>query len=167
MRTTLDLLIIIAVLSTTVISGCVSVSIQTPKISKSKDILFVPPGEPFKSIKNETVDSAWQSTKNGNTLAFLSECSEKHDPALKTMESENLSALTNLQIISSTTAVFNDRESLETTVDGLVDGIPIRMSLLLFKKNGCSFTITYVGRQKYFDNNKNIYEVFKKEFKLP
>lgn len=167
MRITTVYIILYALLFLFGLTGCASLIFPNPKITKAKDLKFVAPATPYSQIKNDNVDFVWQNSKNGNSLAFLSECSEQHDPALKTIEAENLSALSNIQIIDSKNETYNDRESLQLTTDGQVDGIPIRMSLVIFKKNSCSFTITYVGRQKHFASDLAVFKTFKENFKVP
>jgi hypothetical protein len=167
MRITIVYFILSAFAFSTFLTGCVSVSLSGEQAKKAKDFNYEAPAAPFVELKNETVDKAWLNQKNGNTMAFLSECGSKHEPSLKTMEAENLSALTNLQILDSKNEQYNDRESIETTAKGQVDGIPINMTVLLFKKNSCNFTITYVGRQKVFADDIKKYKQFKEKFKVP
>ena len=151
------------------VSGCVSVdTILAPAPPKKAEGLnYSEPAFDFKTIKNNTVDHAWQDSKNGNTIAFLSECNAKTDPSLKEMENENLAAMTNVEITENRDTTFNEREALFSTVNGQVDGVEVRMRLVLFKKDNCNYTLSYVGRKKHFAKDEKIFNDFVEGFKAP
>ena len=150
-----------------ILFGCVSVNLDSGVTKKAEKIELTEPTLNFVKIKNKTVDQAWQNVKNGNTIAYLSECNSKSDPTLKTLQDENLSALTNIEIIDSKELTFNDREALLTTANGLVDGVGIRIRLLIFKKNGCNYTVSFVGRKKFFLADEMSFSKFIEGFKAP
>ena len=151
------------------LSSCVSVdTILAPSPPKKAEGLnFNEPSFDFKSIKNNTVDRAWQDSKNGNTIAFLSECNAKTDPSLKEMENENLAAMTNVNITENRDTTYNEREALFSSVNGQVDGVEVRMRLVLFKKDNCNYTLSYVGRKKHFPSDEKIFNDFVEGFKAP
>jgi hypothetical protein len=135
-----------------VLSGCVSVQLGNQKSHKADDISFQKPGDSFKSISTENVDQAWQSEKTGNTLAFLSECQPAVEVSLQTLQTEPLSALTNPQIIKTASENFNERGSSFAIAEGQIDGVPVTIALLVFKKNGCNFTLSFSGRKSVFES---------------
>lgn len=149
------------------LTGCVSVNLGGGKASKATDIIFVAPKVSFDKIQNESFDHAWQNPKNGNTIAFLSECRTKTDISMQLMEKESLEALENLKIIKSNSFEYNDREAKELLAEGQVDGIPVKIQLVLLKKNECNYTISFVGRKKFFDTDQNTFQTFLTEFKAP
>lgn len=148
-------------------SACVSVSISQPPPSKAKKVSFTEPQTPFAAFSTENADKAWQSEKTGATIAYLSECQGNMDTQLKTVESESLTAITRPVVLSSKTGLFNERESIETLAEGSIDGIHVKISLVVFKKNGCNFTITYMGRKTRFDSELNLFSRFKESFVVP
>jgi hypothetical protein len=156
-----------AILTLLVCSACVSVDLGLGKAQKADGITFASPTGHFKKISNSTVDSAWQDSVNGNTLAFLSECNSKTDLTLKTIEAENLAALTNIVIVESKDFTYNDRDALRTIVNGQVDGVPVRMEVVIFKKNNCNYTLSFVGREKYFKSDEAQFNNFVEGFRAP
>lgn len=152
---------------TALLSGCVSVQLPGGKSAKASNVVYQKPAGSFKSIDAENSDQAWQSSKSGNTLAYLSECQPAVESNLKTLEGESLSALTNSHVIKTDTKEYNGRESIYTLADGTVDGIPVSVALLVFKKNGCNFTMTYSGRRSMFSSEYSQFEAFKESFKVP
>lgn len=161
----------LSILTTTaliaLLSGCVSVQLPGARSAKATNILLQKPNSPFKAIDSETSDQAWQSIKSGNTLAYLSECQPAVESNLKTLESESLSALSNSKIIKTDSKEYNGRESIFTLAEGSVDGVPVSVALLVFKKNGCNFTMTYSGRKSVFSSEYPQFEAFKESFKVP
>jgi hypothetical protein len=118
-------------------------------------------------MENQPTDLAWQNSKTGNTLAVLTECSETIDPSLKSLEGEMVQALDTPNTLKSENSVFEDRESLRSLVAGKVDGVPVKMDILTFKKNSCSYILTYMGKSEKFDQDHQIFENFLKGFKVP
>ncbi|GIL17623.1 MAG: hypothetical protein BroJett040_13740 [Oligoflexia bacterium] len=148
------------------LTSCVSVNVNPSKVTRAKDVEFIAPSSPFHSIQNNSVDQAWQSKNTGNTIAYLSECGGS-DISLKQMETESLSAISQPNILESKTGTYNDRESLESLAAGKVDGIEIKMKLILFKKNNCNYTISYIGRKDPFSAEENYFQKFISGFKAP
>ncbi|WP_246845153.1 hypothetical protein [Bdellovibrio sp. NC01] len=148
-------------------AGCVSVQLPGGKITPAKDVSFEEPSAPFKKIKAINADKTWQSEKTGNTISFLSECGGTADPSLQSIETESLSAMNNLRIVSTENLQYNGREARQTISTGEVDGVSVQLALLIFKKNGCNYTLSYGGLQKQFTPELRYFEKFKSEFKAP
>lgn len=145
------------------LTSCVSVNVSPTKATRAKDLRVKVPSNPFQPIQNSSVDQAWQSKTTGNTIAYLSECGGA-DVNLKQMETESLSALTGGTILETKNSLFNERESLETLALGKVDGIEIKMKLILFKKNNCNYTISYIGRKDPYQTEESHFNDFLKGF---
>lgn len=147
--------------------GCVSVNISQPASSKAENLKFEQPAAPFVGLDTPYADRAWRSNKTGNTIAYLSECNSKIDVPLKTLERESSQVLNSAKIISSEDKVFDGREASESTVEGQIDGIKVKMQNFVFKKNGCHFTLSFMGRAEVFANELKSFEAFKKGFTVP
>jgi hypothetical protein len=149
------------------ISGCVSVQLSGSKGTPAKNVQFEAPGDPFKSIKAPNSDKTWLSEKTGNTISFLSECGNTSDPGLGQIESESLGVLNNLNIEKAEVTQFNGREARQTVATGEIDGVAVRLALLIFKKNNCNYTISYGGVAKEFTKEERYFNNFTKMFKAP
>lgn len=158
------LLILILSLSFT---ACVSVSLPKASGKKATNLEFSAPAAPFQAIKTESADAAWLSAKTGNTISYLSDCESPIDPSVKQIESESLSALTNLKIESSDEIPYNGRQAAVSVASGAVDGVPVKMKLLVFKKNNCNYTLTYAGVEKNFSAEVKEFNRFIQSFKAP
>jgi hypothetical protein len=142
--------------------GCISVSIKNKDTTttRSDKFKYSNPPSPFEKISSEQADLAWQNSKTGNTIAVLSECSETKDPSLSTLEGETIQALNSYQITKTGNIKFQERDALRSDVEGVVDGIAVRMNVLTFKKNSCAYTLTYLGRAKGFEKDLPAFDKF-------
>ena len=148
-------------------SGCVSVELPNSKTTSAKDVKWSEPGGQFKEIKATNADKTWLSSRTGNTISYLSECGNSADPSLQALEAESLSALGKINPISNKVYDYNGRAARSSVSSGEVDGVPVQLELLVFKKNGCNYTLSYGGVMKQFDVEQKIFEDFKANFKAP
>ncbi len=146
--------------------GCVSVKIASDGPKKSKDISLAAPSVEFENIKTEGADVTWLNKKNGNSISYYSECNLSNDISLQSIQNESFSALSEVNVTNTQNAIFNERESVQTEADAAIDGVPIKISLLIFKKNGCNYTLTYAGRKEKFAQNLSEFKKFIQEFRV-
>lgn len=141
-------------------SSCVSVNIKPKAPEKSKFYRFVEPALPFQKIKSEHTDLAFRDPKTGHTIALISECSESYDPNLEALEEEITSSLSDSKLEKTAEVTFNDRDGKRSLFAGKMDGIPVLVETLVFKKNSCAYTLTLLGRDKGFQSQQQIFQKF-------
>lgn len=145
-------------------SGCVSVKLASDKPTKASDLTFHSPGKPFLKIDSPNSDTAWVSESQGNTISYLSECQLNNEMNLDQIESDSLSIINELQILDSKKIEYNQREAKLTLAQGKVDGVMIKVQLLIFKKNNCNFVLSYIGVEKNFEKEIQFFDQFKQSF---
>lgn len=148
------------------ISGCVSVNIGPKKPGRAENVRAVPPGAEFRAVSDTAADQAWQSSRTGNTISYLSECPET-TMSLESLTNESLAVLREREVLDQQTKFFNARGALETVATGTLDGIAMKMSAMVFKRNGCSYLITYAARTPNYDEEVAIYRRFLEGFQAP
>jgi hypothetical protein len=153
--------------ATLVLSGCISLSIGQKGAQKSEDVRFDEPGSSFQALGNTPADKAWQNKDNGNTISYLSSCNDPADPTLASAAQEMTVDLQNPNTIKSEYVRSNGREALDTDTEGRIEGVTTRVRTFIFKKNGCLYTLSYVGISKTFEKNKADFEKFVKGFVAP
>lgn len=161
------LVLFLTVAFATALTACVSVQIPTGSAKKASDMTYEAPEKPFSEIQAKNSDRAWLSATTGNTISFLSECDASSDPSLEQIQSESLAALSDLQVENSQRLTYNSREALQTTAAGEVDGVPVKLKLLIFKKNNCNYTLSYGGVAKNFAAETSAFDHFVRNFKVP
>jgi hypothetical protein len=147
--------------------SCVSVGLSKKEIIHNPDVRFSTPNKPFQEVESETLDKVWRHIKNGNTISFLSDCNSEEDPDLEQIQKGIVSQINNYSIVKSNPLDISQRVGLHTIVDGNVDGVNSRIELLIFKKNSCTYIITYAGLTKSFDENQNEFILFVRKFEAP
>lgn len=148
------------------ISACVSVDLGTRHVP-DEEFQFAPPQTPFVAIDQDNLRQAWQNPKNGNSISIFSNCNEKADPTLNLIQKDILSILENQKNEERVTRTFNQREALVTTTSGKLDGFPIKMKVLSFKKSHCSYSLNYTATPSSFSEDIQEFEKFILGFKVP
>lgn len=148
------------------LSGCISFNIGPSQSRKAKDVEYKDPSKPFKSFKTANADRAWISESTGNTLSYSSECGDS-SPNIDQVYTELISGVSGSQIIEENRGFFNERTSISTTTRGNLDGVPVQMSFIVFKKNNCVYSLSYGGVEQKFAAEHNIFKAFVDSFKAP
>lgn len=149
------------------LSSCVTVNLGGGKTTTAQGVAYDEPKKPFEEIKLKDADRAWQNDDNGSTISYLSTCNDPSDPSLQAARSDFLASLTGLKVISENESEFNGRDALSTVAEGSVDGVKTRVEMLLFKKNNCLYTLSFVALAKTFNDNHSAYSEFSQSFKAP
>lgn len=149
------------------LTACVSVKIGDNEVKRAEEVKYTEPSEPFEKFDAEHVDAAWTNPKNGNALSFLSDCNESGNLPLMHIRKGVVKGIERLKVTRSEEKTYNKRQALYSEVSGHVDGVPSRLSLMIFRKNNCLYILTYVGLQEVFETDKIIFHNFLKEFKAP
>lgn len=149
------------------LGSCVSVQLPGGKVTSAKDVQLTPPPPPFKEITSSNSDKAWLSQKTGNTISYLSECGNTNEPTLQQIEMDSLSALSNVQSLKNEDLNYNGRAARLSTHKGDLDGVPVQLTLLIFKKNGCSYTLSFGGLSAKFASEETQFKSFIESFRAP
>lgn len=148
-------------------SGCVSVNLTPQKGERSKGVQFSPPPEPYLNLTSTPADVAWQNKMNGNSISFFSSCNDPADPQLDAISNELFAEIRDLNIIRRELLLFNAREALDIEIEGKVEGVPTRVRAMIFKKNGCTYTLTHVGIPSEFEKDRKHFDGFLRSFQAP
>ncbi len=149
------------------ISACVSVNIGPKKATRSEKVSFREPQSPFQALSGTKADHAWQNKGNGNSISYFSTCNDPSDPPLDAVQREMFSDIENQTVLKNEARNFNGREALMSEIEGLVDGVKTRIDLMVFKKNDCIYSISYVGVAKSFAQDMSAFTQFLENFRAP
>lgn len=150
------------------VSACVSVDIGGGKGSvKAEGVKLRAPSKPFEEFKAEHVDQAWKNNRNGNSISYLSECNTVADPSLESIHRGLVSSIDNVTNVEKQNGQFNGRESLRSKATGQVDGVTSKFDLVVFKKNGCTYILSYVATEANFAANQSDFDKFLQGFSAP
>ena len=147
--------------------ACVSVNIGGKKISKAARVDLREPSAPFMKWQSKNADGAWVNKKTGNTISYLSTCNDPSDPSVESAMRELLSSLDDAKTVTSGIETYNGREALHTDASGLVDGVKTRVEVVVFKRNDCVYTLSYVAVMKAFEGDQPRFKEFLDGFRAP
>lgn len=156
-----------AILFLSIFSACVSVNIGPKPGQRSTEVVLKSPAEPFEQMKKSAADGAWQNKNNGNTISYYSTCKDPTDPTVDSVMRELFIEVKDLKTITTGNRIFNGREALETEVEGKLDGVMTRIRALVFKKNGCTYTISHIGVPRTFEEDRGRFTEFLGNFQAP
>lgn len=147
-------------------SGCVSVSLPKSQAKKSDRLVFGYQPKSFEIQDQQNVDVAWKNTSNGSIISALSECDSGIDPTLESLKSEVLSGLEQEEVLLDKKVQAFEREGLRYAVRGKVDGAAFLVDLLIVKRDGCSFVMSYVVNPKTYPQEVNEFEKWLNSMRL-
>jgi hypothetical protein len=133
----------------------------------AKGVHYVAPADPYGEVKIQDIDQTWKNENNGNTISYRSQCNDPSDPSIDSIFQGMLDGLQSVNVENSQKSTFNGREALNAVVDGKLDGVETRFEVLIFKKNHCSYTLSYVALPKNFKADQPVFKSFVKSFEAP
>lgn len=103
-----------------------------------------PPGTGWERVRFSGNDLAW-TDGGGRVIAVNSECEDHGDPPLKVLTDHLLIGFEQREVLSRNPVQLAGRAALHTSMLAQLDGVPVRLELLVLKKDGCVFDLTYLG----------------------
>lgn len=150
-----------------VLSGCISLNLGQSKAERSAGVTFNEPVSPFQKLQGGSADGAWQNRQNGNSISYHSSCEDPADPSLDLVIRDLFADFKDMKVLKRETTQFNGREAEVAEVEGLVDGVKTRVHAVVFKKNNCLYTLSYIGVTPSFDADHGRFEDFLGSFRAP
>lgn len=157
--------IIVLIISFLVISGCISVNLPKSKSSPSKHINASSPRNPFKSISAQGFDQAWISETSGSTIAYVSECNPTADLSADQIFNDFVGHITGVKT-TTTPIQIAERAGIKGEATGSLDGVPVQLSVVVFKKDGCDFILSHSGVSDKLISESAHFNEFIQNFKV-
>lgn len=129
-------------------SACVSVNIGPAKVEKSSGVVFAEPTGNFKALEDGPADVAWNNSHTGSTIAFQSNCADTSDAPLESIATDLFAGFEQSKDLRNERISFDGREALDREIEGKVDGVSTRVRAIIYKKNRCSYVLTFVTLSK-------------------
>lgn len=148
-----------------IFTSCVTVNFGAKPGEKSDHIEYIPPAKPYVDHKFPGADKAWMSESTGNVISYISVCSKTSDPSLDSLAQETVSSMDQAEITQKKRITYNGREALQLQATGEIDGIPLGLHALVFKKNGCQYRLIFSGLKSKVAEESKYFQDFSKEFK--
>jgi hypothetical protein len=149
-------------------TGCVTVKLgSNADGSRAIGVEIKEPARPFAKDSQPDVDAAWKNAQNGNVISYLSYCNDPADPPLDQIVQSTLTGLSDLHIESNESPMMQGRAARRVLASGKVDGVASEIELLVFKRNMCTYILSYVGVKTAFAQNRGDFQHFIDGFRAP
>lgn len=133
----------------------------------AKNLEVGSPEGSFAILKSKTGDKSWKSSRTNNVISYLSDCAPNQDPSLDQLDQDALAGLEKMEIKTREEVPYNQRTGRNTIAEGFIDGVKVKLNVLSFKKNNCSYTLIYGGVSDRFDSEASVFKKFTESFKAP
>ena len=145
---------------------CVSIDMQ-PKIKAADDLAFVPPSREFVRRDTDGLDAYFIEPKTGNSISLKSSCFDPADPSIDNLTKAAFGGMTIIKELANNRIRYSDREALNTKRLVSLDGVPVIVEMLVFKKNNCNYLVGHVGVEKFHSQTASAYQHFLNNLRTP
>ena len=145
--------------------ACISFKIS-PDTQKSQSVSYKEPSSPFVETQSANADKTWIDFETGSIISYQSICNESIDPDLETILQKSTSELLDRKTLKRTRMQYNSRRAERVFISGQLDGVKVNLEFVIFKKNSCSYTLSFIGLPEHFDKNKGAFNNFIDGFKV-
>ena len=122
-----------------------------PKQQSKRVYRVSAPSREWKEVKEGGADRAWYNPKLQGIIYVDSNCDKKfEDRRLDDSYKSLTKGITIGQPIRKSTLTIDERDALFITQNGVVDGVPIRVGVVLISKNQCLYDFIYIAPRPNF-----------------
>ena len=147
------------------LSSCISIDIsKAPEKSSQVNVKNPPSG--FKRVHSPHLDALWKHPYNGNSISYLSECSDEEDSSLEKILRDTTKSLEKINVEKQSYISLKHQRALSSTFEAQVDGALSKINITALKKNSCIYIITYLGLPRNYPKNLQDYQEFLEGFQI-
>ncbi len=143
--------------------SCVSSILKEKAPTFSKEILFKEPQSGFSKI-NLSVYPAWKSSKTGNVISVVSDCNENGVASLAGLHLLITSSIEDAKTVKQDQLTFKDKPALLFVTEGYLDGQPIAIRSISFKRKDCGYVSSLSGKPSSLESDLTTFNSFNESF---
>lgn len=110
--------------------------------------------------------TAYYHSGYGATAGVAPVCEGINDFTLESLAQRELVGLEQRETLEEKRLTVDGREAVEWVVKGSVDGVEMRVNLVVFRKDGCVYDLNLVSKPENFDKARAEFQLFVTGFKL-
>ncbi len=103
-------------------------------------------------------DLAFVSKDKAHSMAVNSTCEGHEDASLQVLTQHLLAGFTERQLVNQEARPMDGRDSLRSHYIAKLDGVPIELLLVVMKKDGCVYDLTYLSPRGRFEDKRADFE---------
>jgi hypothetical protein len=132
--------------------------------NKEARFRIAPAPNGFKLLAVQEAGVSFYNATRGTTIGVNVTCREADDVPLSALRDHLVFGFTERHQLSEETISLDGREALVTRLEGKLDGIPIRLTTTVLKKDACVYDFTYAARPPLHPNDEPAYLAFVRGF---
>lgn len=122
----------------------------------------VPQG--FRAVSLKDNDVAFVGIQTPHSIAVNATCAEHGDPSLEVLTQHLLMGFSDRETVEQVPGTLDGRESLRSRWNAKLDGVPIELLLVVMKKDGCVYDLSYLSPPGRFDEQRAAFEALLQRF---
>lgn len=118
----------------------------------------------WNSLDNSDADLAYWSKKTGTIISINSICHPDREMPLTVMKESVLRTLEKPKIIEQKDGILANRKAIFTTVEGGVDGVPVKIKHVVVNKNFCTYDFIMSANPQEYNRDLQTFNTFVESF---
>ncbi len=139
--------------------SCVSSLLKESPPTFSKDVKWSEPATPFEKMSTP-VYPAWKSATTGNVISIVSDCGSSTGPGLLGLHQLIESSVEEFKLVKEQKLLFQNQASIVHYSEGELDGAPIEIQSMSFRRKQCGYLTTLSGKRNNLDGDRKIFQQF-------
>ena len=109
-------------------------------------------------VEPGSADAAWWNADLRSTIYAASQCGTQYeDSSLDRLASHLTSGLDDRQEVERAELFVGERAALLRVVEGHLDGVPVRIAAVVFKRNRCNFDLLFIAPPHHYDEGREVF----------
>ena len=152
----------------TAVTGCGAVASFENGVYTGKDARYrVGPLDEaggWKRVASTPADLTFRHA-GGGVIAAIGSCHQLEDVSLEVLTNHLLLGFDERHVTRQSVVVLDGRRALKSRVDGRIDGVPVRLELVVVRKDDCTYDLQLVAGPEVFEARSSDFERFVAAFK--
>jgi hypothetical protein len=142
--------------------GCAGSAVKARELhDRGFDLRFGPIPPTWRPLKHPDLLVAFRDDPHQATVAVGGRCGKDGDDVpLQALTQHLFLYFTNREVRSERTLQLDGREALRTELAAKLDGVPMRFTVVVLKKNGCVYDFTYIEDSSGSDLGRSQFDQF-------
>ncbi len=125
------------------------------------------PGPDWRPHPEKNSQVAWQHRDVPAIISVRSQCQEHGDSSLEQFTDHLRIDFGEWKVTEQRFVTLINREALRSTVEATLDGAPVKLEVIVLKKNGCLFDLGYYAIPSAFADGMAAFEQVVEGFEFP
>lgn len=125
----------------------------------------LPVGESSSSVDAMKADVAYENTETGAIISLNSICRKYSEASLDSLTMNLVRGIGARKMLSQQHSIVNEADALDSTFEGIVDGVKVNINTIVLKKNSCTYDFIYVEVPKKSVNSRPDFQTFVSSFR--